>query len=123
MNIIIIDDVRDDVLTVTENDITDANRFTTDVGVRLGVAEENFTFPPRYTVRRLAIAYACYLAALRSVGTDGSVIFNGQEGVDIYAQKLKYYGAEVEAITSNIIAGDFSDAKKTAGRTFEIVRG
>lgn len=123
MNIITIDDVRDDILAVNENDVNDANWFVTDIGLRLGVAEKDFASPPRFTIRRLAIAYACYIAALRMVGTDGSVIFNGQENVDIYAQKLKFFRAEVDSISTHIVASDFSDMKKTAGRTIELGRG
>lgn len=122
MQFITIDDVQDDILRVNENDIDEANAFATDAGVRLGVAESDFIQPARYLTRRLAIVYACYMSALRSVGTDGSVIFNGQENVDIYAQKLKFYRDELNGITERLTASDFA-TKKTADRTIELWRG
>lgn len=122
MKFVTIDDIYDDVISVKESDIDEANEYVTGIGTRLGVAEGDFVHPARYIARRLASVYALYLASLRAVGTDGSVIFNGQENVDIYAQKLKYFRAEVERIEARLTASDFAQ-EKTAGRTIELGRG
>lgn len=122
MKFVTIDDIYDDVVSVKESDIDEANDYVAGIGVRLGVAEGDFVRPARYITRRLASVYALYLASLRAVGTDGSVIFNGQENVDIYAQKLKYFRAEVERIETKLTASDFAQ-EKTAGRTIELGRG
>lgn len=122
MGFVTVDDIYDDVVSVNEAEIEGANAYVTGVGVRLGVAEGDFVRPARYVTRRLASVYALYLAALRAVGTDGSVVFNGQENVDVYAQKLKYFCAEVERIEARLTASDFAQ-EKTVGRTFDVWRG
>ncbi len=123
MGFITIDDVSDEILKVNENDIEEANRFVTDIGIRLGVAENSFIRPPRYMTRRLAIVYACYLCALRNVGADGSVIFDGKENADIYAQKLAFFRNELQAIEARMAASDYTDQNTSGGRTIALWRG
>lgn len=118
-----IDDIHDAILEVTTDDIAEANMFVIDAGIRLGVSEEDMITPPRFITRRLAVVFACYLAALRSVGSDGTAVFDGRDNADIYAQKLSYYQKEVRSIESRLTAGDFTD-KQTAGiKTIELGRG
>lgn len=122
MEFIALDDVRDEILQVSDADIDEANRYVTNIGVRLGVAEDTFVTPFRYPTYRLAVVYACYLCALRHVGADGSVIFDGKENADIYAQKLAHYRNEVRAIEPRLVASDFTDQKTSSGRTIELWR-
>lgn len=123
MEFITLDDVRDGILQVEQSDIDEANRYVTNVGVRLGVAEDMFVAPLKYPTYRLAVVYACYLCALRQVGTDGSVIFDGKENADIYAQKLAHYRNEVHTIEPRLTSSDFTDQKIRGGRTIEMWRG
>lgn len=123
MEFITEEDINDAILTIENADIDGANRFVTDIGIRLGVAEESFVKPFRYPTRRLAVVYACYLACLRMVGSDGSVVFDGKENADIYAQKLALYRKEVEQIEPRLTASDFADITPMGARMIELWRG
>ena len=116
-------DINDAILTIEDADIDGANRFVTDIGIRLGVAEGSFVRPFRYPTYRLAVVYACYLACLRMVGSDGSVVFDGKENADIYAQKLAFYRNEAKLIESRLTASDFADGTPSGARTIELWRG
>ena len=123
MEFITKEDINDAILTIEDADIDGANRFVTDIGIRLGVAEGSFVRPFRYPTYRLAVVYACYLACLRMVGSDGSVVFDGKENADIYAQKLAFYRNEAKLIESRLTASDFADITPTGARTIELWRG
>jgi hypothetical protein len=116
-------DINDAILPIEDSDVNEANRFVTDIGIRLGVAEGSFVRPFRYPTYRLAVVYACYLACLRMVGSDGSVVFDGKENADIYAQKLAFYRNEAKLIESRLTASDFADGTPTGARTIELWRG
>ena len=122
MEFITKEDINDAILPIEDSDVNEANRFVTDIGIRLGVAEGSFV-AFRYPPYRLAVVYACYLACLRMVGSDGSVVFDGKENADIYAQKLKIYRNEAKLIESRLTASDFADATPTGARTIELWRG
>ena len=115
-------DINDAILPIEDSDVNGANRFVTDIGIRLGVSEDTFVTPFRYPTYRLAVVYACYLACLRMVGSDGSVVFDGKENADIYAQKLAFYRSEVRSIEPRLVASDFTDQKTSSGRTIELWR-
>ena len=123
MEFITKDDINDAILPIEVCDVNEANRFVTDIGIRLGVAEDSFVKPFRYPTYRLAVVYACYLACLRMVGSDGSVVFDGKENADIYAQKLAFYRNEAKLIESRLTSSDFADGTPTGARTFELWRG
>ena len=116
-------DINDAILTIEDSDINEANRFVTDIGIRLGATEGSFVKPFRYPTYRLAVVYACYLACLRMVGSDGSVVFDGKENADIYAQKLAFYRNEAKLIESRLTMTDFVDGKPMGARTIELWRG
>lgn len=122
MEFITKEDINDAILPIEDSDVNEANRFVTDIGIRLGVAEKSFV-AFRYPPHRLAVVYACYLACLRMVGSDGSVMFDGKENADIYAQKLAFYRNEAKLIESRLTASDFADATPTGARTIELWRG
>lgn len=123
MEFITKEDINDAILPIEDSDVNEANRFVTDIGIRLGVAEGSFVKPFRYPTYRLAVVYACYLACLRMVGSDGSVVFDGKENTDIYAQKLAFYRNEAKLIEARLTASDFADATPTGARTIELWRG
>lgn len=122
MEFITKEDINDAILPIEDSDVNEANRFVTDIGIRLGVAEGSFV-AFRYPPYRLAVVYACYLACLRMVGSDGSVVFDGKENADIYAQKLAFYRNEAKLIESRLTASDFADGTSTGARTIELWRG
>lgn len=123
MQFITKEDINDAILPIEDSDANEANRFVTDIGIRLGVAEDSFVKPFRYPTYRLAVVYACYLACLRMVGSDGSVVFDGKENADIYAQKLAFYRNEAKLIESRLTASDFADITPTGARSIELWRG
>lgn len=123
MEFITKEDINDAILPIEDSDVNEANRFVTDIGIRLGVAEGSFVRPFRYPTYRLAVVYACYLACLRMVGSDGSVVFDGKENADIYAQKLAFYRNEAKLIESRLTASDFADITPTGARSIELWRG
>lgn len=123
MQFITMGDINDAILPIEDSDVNEANRFVTDIGIRLGVAEDSFVKPFRYPTYRLAVVYACYLACLRMVGSDGSVVFDGKENADIFAQKLAFYRNEAKLIESRLTASDFADGTPTGARTVELWRG
>lgn len=123
MEFITKEDINDAILPIEDSDVNGANRFVTDIGIRLGVAEDSFVRPFRYPTYRLAVVYACYLACLRMVGSDGSVVFDGKENADIYAQKLAFYRNEAKLIESRLTASDFADITPTGARSIELWRG
>ena len=122
MEFITKEDINDAILPIEDSDVNEANRFVTDIGIRLGVAEGSFV-AFRYPPYRLAVVYACYLACLRMVGSDGSVVFDGKENADIYAQKLAFYRNEAKLIESRLTASDFADITPTGARSIELWRG
>lgn len=123
MEFITKEDINDAILPIEDSDVNGANRFVTDIGIRLGVSEDSFVRPFRYPTYRLAVVYACYLACLRMVGSDGSVVFDGKENADIYAQKLAFYRNEAKLIESRLAASDFADITPKGARSIELWRG
>lgn len=65
-------DITDDVLVVDQSDIDAANAYVGSVQAKFAIADEDIADPLPYNIRRLAIVYACYTAALDAVGTDAT---------------------------------------------------
>lgn len=104
-------DIRDDVLSCTEDDIAKANAYIEWSAARLGVSAAKIASPAPFAALRLGECYACYIRALAKVGTDATVTVDGergQEGDDIYAQKLKLYRAELDRLEASLTAADFT---------------
>lgn len=122
MEYISLNDIQDAILQVTDSDILEANRFIEESAARLGVAAENICMPVTFTVRRLGIVFACYNRCLLSVGSDGSVIFDGKENSDIFAQKLQFYRAELKTISGGLVASDFTGTQNSGGASIKLWR-
>lgn len=108
MNYINLDDIRDEILRCTGDDIDAGNDAIEHLAKRLGVSE--IKMPVQAIVKRLGVATACYNRCLMQAGTDPTATFNGANGVentDVYAQKLKLYKAEVQRLMDIITAADF----------------
>ena len=103
-------DIQDNLLNVTEQDIAEANLFIEDIAGRMGVKPENIRMPLPYLVKRLAICFACYNRCLACVGTDATTTFDGGDRKDIYAQKLELYKKEIEEIQAKLTKSDFTGA-------------
>lgn len=110
MNYITLDDIFDEMLTCTNEDIDVGNDMIVREARRLNAEIEE---PITAIVKRLGVCAACYNRCLMQVGTDPTTVFNGANGVensDVYAQKLKMYRTEMERIVSTLTAEDFGTA-------------
>lgn len=108
MNYINLDDIRDELLRCTDDDIGAGNDAIEHLAKKLGVRE--IKMPVQAVVRHLGVAAACYNRCLMQAGTDPTATFNGANGVensDVYAQKLKLYKAEVQRLMDIITVADF----------------
>lgn len=122
MEYIALNDIQDAILQVTDSDVLEANRFIEETAARFGVTAEKICVPVTFTVRRLGVIFACYNRCLLSVGSDGSVIFDGKENSDIFAQKLQFYRAELKKITDGLLESDFTGTKNSGGVSIKLWR-
>ena len=107
MNYITLDDIFDEMLTCTDEDIDVGNDMIVREARRLNAEIEE---PITAIVKRLGVCAACYNRCLMQAGTDPTTVFNGANGVensDVYVQKLKMYRTEMERIVSTLTAEDF----------------
>ena len=121
MGIITLDNIADRVLLVTQEDVDEANAYLESIAARYGVAQ--MQEPISHNVKRLGVAYACYMRAVASVGTDASVTFDGSRHDDVFAQKAELYGKEVKMLAGMINANDFTGVGGTSRATISLMRG
>lgn len=125
MNFITLNDVNDEIVTCVQADVDDANMFVLNVAKKDGVNEAKIVIPPVYTVKRLGIVYALYVASVRSIGKDNLTSLDTEiTREDIYAQKAKLFKEEYEALQKSISAADFIDGNPSdyAGTWTAVVR-
>lgn len=108
MEFITLNDIRDSVLQCDENDVAAANEYLYNTALKMGVEEADIVLPASFIVKRLGIAFACYNRCLLSVGSDGTVIFEGSRSEDVFNQKLALYKEEIKAITDELRVYDFT---------------
>lgn len=108
MEFITLDDVRDNVLQVTEEDIKEANEYVLATAVSIGTDVADIKLPANYMVKRLGIVFACYNRCLLSVGSDATVVFEGNRNNDVFAQKLEFYKNELNELTAELRTYDFT---------------
>lgn len=105
------DDITDNILIVDQSDIDAANAYIASLQNKFGLTDTEVAVPQPYNIKRLAVVYACYTAALDAVGTDATeTIGDNRQRVDIYEQKRKAYYTELTALSGIITASDFSGA-------------
>lgn len=121
MEFITLDDITDRILMVEQGDVDNANDYLTSIAARCGVV--TVQQPVSHSVKRLGIAYACYMRAVASVGTDASVTFDGNRHDDIFAQKAELYSKEIKTLSATINANDFTGAGGSSRATIKLVRG
>lgn len=121
MEFITLDNIGDRVLLVTQEDVDEANAYLESIAARYGVAQ--IQQPISHNVKRLGVAYACYVRAVASVGTDASVTFDGSRHDDVFAQKAELYGKEVKMLAAMINANDFTGVGGTSRATISLMRG
>lgn len=107
---ITLEDVTDEIVECTESDVTDANDYLLNVAKRFSVSEARIKMPPVYSVKRLGVVYALYICCVRNIGKDNIVSLDTESTrVDIYAQKAKFFKAELDRLEKTLSAADFID--------------
>lgn len=119
---ITLNDIQDNLLSVNEHDIEEANLFIEDIAGRMGVLPDKIRLPLPFMVKRLAVSFACYNHCLASVGTDSTTTFDGGDRKDIYAQKLDFYKNEIDEIQAKLTKADFTGGA-TGGVSISLFRG
>lgn len=105
------DDITDDILVVDQSDIDAANAYIASLQNKFGLTDKEVAVPLPYNIKRLAVVYACYTAALDAVGTDATeTIGENRQRIDIYEQKRKAYYTELTALSGLVTASDFTGA-------------
>lgn len=126
MDYITLLDIQDEILACTDEDVAAGNEYIEHAAARVGVKPGQIELPVRFNVKRLGVCFACYNRCLLSVGTDPTAVFESgkyAESTDIYAQKLKFYKAELERLADTVLAADFTGEGGKAGAVISLGRG
>ena len=116
VDLITLGDVNDEIVTCTQDDVDEANSYLTIVAKRLNVKEERIITPAAYTVKRLGVIYALYIACVRSIGKDNlTSLDTDSTRNDIYAVKARFYREEWKAMEKSMTAADFTGKSATDG--------
>lgn len=109
MDFITLQDVTDEIVTCVQADVDEANSYLTNIAKRLNVKEERIVTPAAYTLKRLGVVYALYIACVRCMGKDNIVSLDTESlRSDIYAQKARYYREEIKTIEKSLSESDFT---------------
>ena len=125
MDFITLEDLNDEIVTCVQTDVDEANMFLLNVAKRSGVNEAKIVIPPVYTVKRLGVVYALYIACVRNIGKDNLTSLDTESTrQDIYAQKAKFYKEELDSLLNSVSAADFlnGNANAYAGTWMAVVR-
>lgn len=126
MDFITISDITDEVLQVSDADVVAANAYVNGLAQKFRVSDPRLLLnPPSYTVKRVAICYACYIRAINAIGTDATVVFDGSGGSearDINAQKAKFYKQELDSLVNNLTTSAFTGEEVSGSVTINVFR-
>ena len=126
MDFITISDITDEVLQVSDADVVAANAYVNGLAQKFRVTDPSLLLnPPSYTVKRVAICYACYIRAINAIGTDATVVFDGSGGSearDINAQKAKFYKQELDSLVNNLTTSAFTGEEVSGSVTINVFR-
>ncbi len=116
MEFITLDDVTDEIVTCNVNDIAEANSYLLNIARRLGADETRLKATPVYTVKRLGVSYALYICCVRSIGKDNLTALDVESTRnDIYAQKARFFKAEIDSIEKKLTAAEFEEVTGGSG--------
>ena len=117
MDFITLEDIDDNILTCRESDVAYANDSLLAKARAFGLAEGDILLPCGARVKRLGIALACRQCAAAMVGSDTTVMVNGQRGDDVYLQKYKVYDDLVKSLGASLSFSDFAiEGTESAGK-------
>ena len=119
---IVLEDIKDEVLNCTQDDVDEGNGHIVRTALKCGVVATEIAEPISPIVKRLGVMYACYNRALNTVGTDPTVTVDGSRSEDIYNIKRKTYLDELRRIENDITDVDFTGKQKTGGGAINLLR-
>ena len=123
MDFITLNDVVDDIVQCTQNDVDEANSFLMGIAKRLRISNERIVLPPVFTVKRLGCVYALYIACTRSMGRDNLTSLDTQAlRQDIYAQKREAFKVELDKLMEEVDAEDFTQDYADGYRNIQAIR-
>lgn len=108
MEFITLEDIADTILTCRDCDISYANDYLHRLAVSFGLSDTDIQLPARPAVKQLGSAIACRECAAACVGTDPTVMVDGNRADDVYYQKYKMYVQMAKDIESRLTYTDFS---------------
>lgn len=109
MDFITLADTTDEIVTCTQADVDQANSALVEIANRMLIKEVDIITPVAFTVKRLGIVYALYIAAVREIGKDNLTSLNTESTrMDIYAQKAKFFKEELDKLEKEVKASDFT---------------
>lgn len=123
MDYISLDDIKDEILQCTADDVAMGNDTIEHLANKLGVSK--IIVPVKAIIKRLGVVSACYNRCLMQAGTDPTTVFNGAGGAensDVYGQKLKMYKAEMQRLTETITTADFGVSGGRGRSTISLYR-
>jgi len=119
MDFITLEDCKDEIVTCEESDITEANSYLLNLSKQMNVSESKIVIPAVYTVKRLGVVYALYIACVRNIGKDNLTSLDTESvRMDIYAQKARLYKQELAEILKGISEADFTGKSSGYGTGF-----
>lgn len=95
-------DIRDELIKkiVVATDCTEADAIILDMALALGVTADQIATPLPYTVKALAIALSCVIAARNK----SIMNVRGEDGADAYELKRQVWQKEVDRLKAGLTA-------------------
>ena len=104
----------DNILTCEESDITYANSYLETLALGFGLAEDEIAIPCSEIIKRFGVVVAYRTRALAMVGSDATVMVDGNRSDDIYLQKYKLYNELADKLEAKLDYASFA-VENTSG--------
>lgn len=108
MDFITLYDISDNILVCRDSDIEYANDYLHRLAASFGLADDEVRLPPSIAVQQLGKAIACRECAAAMVGSDTTVMVDGNRSEDIYYQKYKMYVQLAKDLESRLTYKDMA---------------
>lgn len=108
MEFISIYDINDNILTCRESDIDYANDYLRRLAISFGLSEEELQTPARASIKQLGKAVACRECAAAMIGSDTTVMVDGNRTEDVYYRKYQMYVQLAKDLETRITYADFA---------------
>lgn len=108
MEFIELADIADTILNCRDCDVSYANDYLYRLATSFGLTDAEIQTPARTAVKQLGCVVACRECAAACVGTDPTVMVDGNRADDVYYQKWKMYAQMAKDIESRLTYSDFA---------------